>query len=69
MTPDIFSHETSEMLNPLPLPVNFDIEYKWNDSEVPTPLYRLGKLLRTDSRRKTDNLLNLENTYGSRSST
>ena len=61
-TPEIYSHDVSQMVNPLPCnsTVNLDIDYHWSDSDVKnTPLYRFGKLLRTDSRRKTYNLLDL----------
>ena len=65
--PQEYKHNVSNLLNPLPLGINLDVEYSWNDSEVITPLYRLGQILRTDSRKKTDKLLDLPNKFGERS--
>jgi hypothetical protein len=58
-TPQEYSNEVARSLNPF-FGFIVDPNFQWDDKDVITPLYRLGQSMRTEQRRRTDNLLALE---------
>ena len=58
-TPHEYSNEMARTLNPF-FGFIVDPDFQWDDKDVITPLYRLGQSMRTTQRKRTDNLLALE---------
>jgi hypothetical protein len=55
-----YAHQVSEDFNPL-MGINLDPDFQWTNTDVITPLRRVGKALRTKDRRKQDRANYVEN--------
>jgi predicted esterase YcpF (UPF0227 family) len=53
-----YQHQISEDFNPL-MTINVDPDFHYTDVDVLTPLYKLGKTMRSTQRRKEDKLMTL----------